>query len=209
MDDIKPLSVAGYFVTRDGRILSQRRRGGSAFVGGDYHAVSAFLYRGRKRVKLYTGGGVKSAWVDELVAEAFHHGRVPFRPFHLDGDPLNCCADNLACRDAVLIKADNPPPPVPVDAEGYTPPRSWRERSNAMADRKAEVLAAIASSATKDEATPPLQPPPTPPPPPKDAAKPMTPPPPLVPTKLNSAERVAEMEARKRQLSAMIAKIGG
>lgn len=207
MDDIKPLSVAGYFVTRDGRILSQRRRGGSAFVGGDYHAVSAFLYRGRKRVKLYTGGGVKSAWVDELVAEAFHHGRVPFRPFHLDGDPLNCCADNLACRDAVLVKADNPPPPVSVDAEGYTPPRSWRERSNAMADRKAEVLAAIAS-ASKDETKPPPPPPPPPPLQPK-GAEPKPQPPPLVPTKLNSAERVAEMEARKRQLSAMIAKIGG
>lgn len=79
-------SVPGYFATRAGDIYSQR--------SGRF--LTATLVNGYPSVRPTIDGKVKRRYVHRLVCEAYHGTCPPgLQASHIDGDSLNCQADNL------------------------------------------------------------------------------------------------------------------
>ena len=98
-----------YAVTSDGRIWSCCRKGPGKRVEGRWRVLKPTLDRQAYRiVRLYGNAGTwKQARVCRLVCEAFHLAPRPGQEVrHLDGNPANDAAPNLAWGTSAENKAD-------------------------------------------------------------------------------------------------------
>lgn len=82
--------IGRYSVSGLGRVYSHARNG----TGGRF--LAPVLNHGKHRIYLCDSGATRAVSLHLLVLEAFHGSRsVGAQPVWLDGNPLNCRADNL------------------------------------------------------------------------------------------------------------------
>jgi hypothetical protein len=95
-------SFPGYFVSADGVVVSARRR------RIPFALAQVRNRKGYLNVVVVTSTGIRPVGVHRMVADAFH-GPPPFEGAqvrHLDGNPMNNCASNLAWGSAHDNAAD-------------------------------------------------------------------------------------------------------
>lgn len=102
-DAVRPCpSFPGYEVSADGVVVSKRRRVAPLVLN------TTTTTKGYRTVSVASSSGLRPVGVHQLVADAFL-GPKPFagaQVRHLDGDPANNCASNLAWGDAIENAAD-------------------------------------------------------------------------------------------------------
>ena len=108
----RPRQIANfpaYSVSDDGRIWTSYCKGRGGRVGSAWRVLTPTLDRqGYRIVRLYSAGGAwKQRRVCRLVCEAFYGPAEPGQECrHLDGNPANDAASNLAWGTSAENKAD-------------------------------------------------------------------------------------------------------
>lgn len=133
--------VAGfpaYMVSADGRIWTSYQKGRGGRTGGPWRVMKPTLDRqGYRIVRLYGEAGTwKQRRVCRLVCEAFHGAPKPSQEVrHLDGNPWNDCAINLAWGSSRENKADQ--------KRHGTAPLGERHHNATLTDAQVEEIRAL------------------------------------------------------------------